>query len=175
MWNDCSDIFVADVTIINGDYLGRKTPNPNVLIELGYAIKSLDWNRIILLYNEDYGSIEEIPFDINHQRMTKYSLRGETKADIKKRVINNFAATIEILKNQGLLHGGQPFLATVRKDLGKTILEAMKRIFSFYDEKYVQEKDDFDTDFVVITDEHFRLLDTMAGSDAGVIRMQFSS
>lgn len=96
---DCSDIFVADVTIINGDYLGRKTPNPNVLIELGYAIKSLDWNRIILLYNEDYGSIEEIPFDINHQRMTKYSLRGETKADIKKRVINNFAATIEILKN----------------------------------------------------------------------------
>lgn len=94
MWNDCSDIFVADVTIINGDYLGRKTPNPNVLIELGYAIKSLDWNRIILLYNEDYGSIEEIPFDINHQRMTKYSLMGETKADIKKRVINNFAATI---------------------------------------------------------------------------------
>lgn len=45
--------------------------------------------------------------------------------------------------------------------MGKTILEAMKRIFSFYDEKYVQEKDDFDTDFVVITDEHFRLLDSI--------------
>lgn len=42
---DCSDIFVADVTIINGDYLWRRTPSPNVLIELGYAIKSLDWKK----------------------------------------------------------------------------------------------------------------------------------
>lgn len=38
---DSADIFIADVTIINQDYAGRKTPNPNVLIELGYAIKAL--------------------------------------------------------------------------------------------------------------------------------------
>lgn len=44
---DSADIFIADVTIINGNYVGRKTPNPNVMIELGYAIKSLGWDRII--------------------------------------------------------------------------------------------------------------------------------
>lgn len=49
--------------IINGDYAGCKTPNPNVMIELGYAIKSLGWDRIILLYDKDFGEIEEIPFE----------------------------------------------------------------------------------------------------------------
>lgn len=72
---DSADIFIADVTIINGDYAGRKTPNPNVMIELGYAIKSLGWDRIILLYDKDFGEIEELPFDINHRRITSFTLR----------------------------------------------------------------------------------------------------
>src|SRR3990167_5443512 len=33
-----ADIFVADVSIINRPKKGRPTPNPNVLIELGYAM-----------------------------------------------------------------------------------------------------------------------------------------
>ena len=64
---DSADIFVADVTIINPEYTGRKTPNPNVMIELGYAIKALGWQRILLLYNGDYGDVELLAFDINHQ------------------------------------------------------------------------------------------------------------
>lgn len=41
-----SDIFICDLTIINNNwqsrfYKSKKTPNPNVLIELGYAIKVL--------------------------------------------------------------------------------------------------------------------------------------
>lgn len=60
---DSADIFITDVIIINGDYAGCKTPNPNVMIELGYAIKSLGWDRIILLYDKDFGEIEEIPFE----------------------------------------------------------------------------------------------------------------
>lgn len=39
-----SDIFVADVTIINQDYNGRKVCNPNVLLEPGVAISSLGWD-----------------------------------------------------------------------------------------------------------------------------------
>ena len=71
---DSADIFIADVTIINRDYAGRKTPNPNVMIELGYAIKSLGWDRIILLYDKDFGEVEELPFDISHRRITSFSL-----------------------------------------------------------------------------------------------------
>lgn len=81
---DSADILIADVTIINGGYAGRKTPNPNVMIELGYAIKSLGWDRIILLYDKDFGEIEELPFDINHRRITSFTLEScEEKAKMR--------------------------------------------------------------------------------------------
>ncbi|MEO8036858.1 MAG: hypothetical protein ABI837_20675, partial [Acidobacteriota bacterium] len=35
-----SQIFVGDVTIINPGANTRKTPNPNVLVELGYAMRA---------------------------------------------------------------------------------------------------------------------------------------
>lgn len=38
---DQCQMFVGDVTIINQGQEGRKTPNPNVLFELGYALKTL--------------------------------------------------------------------------------------------------------------------------------------
>src|SRR4051794_26417821 len=39
-------VFVADVTIINAGADGRKTPNPNVLIELGFALGVLGSERV---------------------------------------------------------------------------------------------------------------------------------
>lgn len=158
---DSCDIFVADITIINKDYAGRKTPNPNVLIELGYAIKALGWDHIILLYDEEYGSIEELPFDINHQRMTKYSLSKEEKEDIKGKIAKNISLTIEILKERGMLHGGQPIIVSARNALSKMILESMQQIFLYYNERHVQGKDEFTTDFVVVTDAQFNLLDSI--------------
>ena len=41
------DIFVCDITTINSDQTGKKTPNPNVLIELGYAISTLGWELYV--------------------------------------------------------------------------------------------------------------------------------
>lgn len=41
-------IFVCDISIINQGSEFRRTPNPNVLIELGYALKTLGENRICL-------------------------------------------------------------------------------------------------------------------------------
>src|SRR5438874_12383969 len=40
---EASDVFVADVSIINPTVDGKRTPNPNVLIELGFAIAKLGW------------------------------------------------------------------------------------------------------------------------------------
>lgn len=68
-----SDIFICDISIINQDYSGRKCPNPNVLFELGYAVKLLGWERIICLFNTLTGDLLELPFDINHQRMLQYN------------------------------------------------------------------------------------------------------
>lgn len=67
-----ADIFVADVSIVNPVQEGRKTPNPNVLIELGYAINALGFDRIILVFNTAYGKIEELPFDLRAKRIMSY-------------------------------------------------------------------------------------------------------
>lgn len=49
-----SDVFVADVSIVNPG-AARPSPNPNVLLELGYAIAELGWENIILVQNGAFG------------------------------------------------------------------------------------------------------------------------
>jgi len=60
---DDSKVFVGDVSIIQ-KVKKRSCPNPNVLIELGYAIRSLSWERVLLVLNENYGPVENLPFDL---------------------------------------------------------------------------------------------------------------
>ncbi len=68
-----SSIFIADITPITK--IGEKgIPNPNVLIELGYAVNVLGWDNIICICNTSEGKIESLPFDIKQRRITKYSL-----------------------------------------------------------------------------------------------------
>ena len=64
--NHCK-FFICDVSFVNS-----KMPNPNVLIELGYAIKTLGWQKIICLFNKSTGTLADLPFDINHNRVTEY-------------------------------------------------------------------------------------------------------
>lgn len=61
---DSSCLFIADISIINPKSKARKTPNPNVLLELGYAAKSIGWDRIICIYNSDLGSYDDLSFDL---------------------------------------------------------------------------------------------------------------
>ncbi|MDP2703893.1 MAG: hypothetical protein Q8P01_01590, partial [bacterium] len=56
-----SDVFVADVSIISRPKKGRPTPNPNVLIELGYALRGLGHERVVLVFNRSFGKIEDLP------------------------------------------------------------------------------------------------------------------
>lgn len=68
-----SHVFVADVTIISDAAGERATPNPNVLIELGYAMHALSENRIILVMNEHFGPVEKLPFDLRRQHKERRS------------------------------------------------------------------------------------------------------
>lgn len=74
-----SDIFICDVTNINKDRNSRFTPNPNVLIELGYAIKTLGWERVICVCNTDFGDVEDLPFDIRGHRVTIFQNTDERR------------------------------------------------------------------------------------------------
>lgn len=91
---DKSKIFIADVSIINAGHEERKMPNPNVLLELGYAVKVLGWERIICIYNTDYGVFEDLPFDLRHRRPLTYSLKDKDKSEVKKYIIEAIKTNI---------------------------------------------------------------------------------
>ena len=90
--DDC-DLFVADVSLCftgdekketDGKEIIKHSPNPNVLLELGYAVKTLGWERIICVCNTDFGS--EIPFDFAQNRRTSYRLEGRDKSTVRREV-----------------------------------------------------------------------------------------
>lgn len=101
---DNSKLFICDLSIINEDYHGRKTPNPNVIFELGYAIKSLGWEKIICISNQESGLPEDMPFDIKHRRNLVYNLNTKDRANEKRKIVDAIKSNINILKERGLLH-----------------------------------------------------------------------
>ena len=61
--------FVADMTLTASTPNGKRSPNPNVLIELGYALKSLGDTSILLVWNSANGAEPtDLPFDMCHRR-----------------------------------------------------------------------------------------------------------
>ena len=78
---DQCEVFVADITPINGpesDY--RITPNPNVLLELGYALGTgFGRTRIVCVINTHYlpgGDLRELPFDLRGSRPVQFTLEA---------------------------------------------------------------------------------------------------
>lgn len=93
-----SDLFICDISIININSEGRKTPNPNVLYELGFASAILGWDRIILIQNTAYGNIEDLPFDLRGRRILQYFLEhtSQNKKEERDKLKNDLS---NILKN----------------------------------------------------------------------------
>ena len=96
-----SDIFICDISIINHNSKFRKSPNPNVMFELGYAASCLGWDNIICIYDTAGGKIDQLPFDINHRRILPYS---STNADAKKILALSIQNAIERMISKGLLY-----------------------------------------------------------------------
>jgi hypothetical protein len=67
-----AQVFVCDVSLIN-QQAQKPTPNPNVLIELGYALSVLGSRRIIMVMNQAFGPVEQLPFDLRIKRALTYS------------------------------------------------------------------------------------------------------
>lgn len=94
---DKSDMFVCDVSIINNDENPRRpTPNPNVLLELGWAAQRLGWERITSVFNLAYGKIPDLPFDLKQRRVVTYALQsGENKKLPKKSLVDALVLQIK--------------------------------------------------------------------------------
>ncbi|MFT8722417.1 MAG: hypothetical protein ABF443_04180 [Acetobacter malorum] len=120
---DVSDVFVCDVSIINGfeaqidislfqeilraaaqiilkrtsgnSRERRLTPNPNVLAELGYAAARLGWGRIILIQNTAFGKIEDLPFDLRGRRLVTYHISSrEERADHRAKLRSDLESAL---------------------------------------------------------------------------------
>lgn len=106
---DECDIFVADVSAVckyevtdkDGNIKTKYMPNPNVMLELGYATHVVGWENVICVLNADYGAPEDMPFDIASRRLTPFSLKdGSSKGDAKRFVKSVIQETVEhILEN----------------------------------------------------------------------------
>lgn len=91
---DCH-VFVCDVSIINKNSDKRLTPNPNVLVELGYAVGVLGWERIVLVINTAFGSIESLPFDLRMRRVTNYELlENAEKPNVRRELEGKLSAQL---------------------------------------------------------------------------------
>jgi hypothetical protein len=79
-----SDIFISDLsTVGTTPDEKKKLQNPNVLIELGYAISQLGWDRIIILFNKDNGEFKDLPFDIEKRSCLDFRISsGDDKAGV---------------------------------------------------------------------------------------------
>lgn len=120
---DICDIFICDISIVNTCNLPitekqiRKMPNPNVMVELGYASKSIGWSNIICIFNKEFARIEDLPFDIRFRKPLAYNTSFD-KLEQKKQLTRLLEQTILDIINTRILDK-QQYVKTKRQvDLG---------------------------------------------------------
>jgi hypothetical protein len=118
-----ADVFVADVSLVNGprtvarrthfvserrrsvgavvdpgrdEAQRRPTPNPNVLVELGYALAHLGNEALVLVVNTHFGPVEQLPFDLRSLLMLNYQAHpADTDVTaVKKDLVVHLASAI---------------------------------------------------------------------------------
>ncbi|WP_298257223.1 hypothetical protein [Bradyrhizobium sp.] len=99
---DSCTVFVGDVTPVGRgaahrtdedvDSPGKALMNPNVAIELGYALKSRSTENVLMIMNGHYGKRADMPFDLGHKggpiiyRLAPEATRQEIEAEKAKLV-----------------------------------------------------------------------------------------
>lgn len=145
---DDADLFIADLSIVNKFIVqdenteeNRKfTPNPNVLLETGYAARALSWDRVICLFNQQYGNPNDFPFDIDHRRMTPYQFTQSTREDEKKRIVKIIADTVlQLIVAGGVKRRGKAYFEVGGYDFTRHIVTKTVSPYRLRESKYYQE------------------------------------
>jgi hypothetical protein len=85
------DVFVGDLTPVFR-FCGRLNPNPNILIETGYALAALDPRRIVLvehhrdLHNIPGEGFGDLPFDIRQVHRIRYTMPKDLRTGLSTHV-----------------------------------------------------------------------------------------
>jgi hypothetical protein len=92
---DACDVFVPDVTFV-AENEGRLVCNPNVMIEYGYALKSIGAERIVAVMNTAFGPKTDLPFDMRHRRHPiAYELSPDADGERRRAARSQLAARLQ--------------------------------------------------------------------------------
>lgn len=105
----CS-LFVADLTPIARTDGGKWVPNPNVMIELGWAMHSPGSEFIIPVLNLARGcTVEGLPFDIRGRRVVTYKLDLDASAGVRKAALRELTDLLRVVMEEELKRGAANF------------------------------------------------------------------
>ncbi|HWX35359.1 MAG TPA: hypothetical protein VNZ53_49055 [Steroidobacteraceae bacterium] len=81
---DGCDIFIPDVFVARTER-GKLLPNPNVMMEYGYALRAKTYTAMMPVMNTAFGPPEELPFDMGHLRHPIQYHAETTATDAERR------------------------------------------------------------------------------------------
>ena len=81
------DIFIPDVTFVAHTDGGKLLPNPNVMMEYGYALCAKTHTAMMPVMNTAFGPPEELPFDMGHLRHPIQYHAEATAKDAERRAL----------------------------------------------------------------------------------------
>ncbi|MGV1894787.1 hypothetical protein GOZ84_17530 [Agrobacterium vitis] len=90
------EIFVGDVTFVGKTEADKQIPNPNVLIEFGYARGVLSDAQILSVMNTAFGQPHDLPFDLAYLRHPiSYALPEAAPKSTRRNARAAFAKRLE--------------------------------------------------------------------------------
>jgi hypothetical protein len=93
---NAADIFVGDVTFVTQTAGGKFIPNPNVMLEYGYALRAHSFEAVMLVMNIAFGGPERLPFDLAHLRFpTRYCAEAGISDGARRKLRSEFSQTLE--------------------------------------------------------------------------------
>lgn len=139
---DECDIFLADITPVckynqtlgNGVQVTKEVPNPNVLLEMGYAMSALGVGYVIATAHQGKWIPRDLPFDINHRTIYCFT---SSDCDLTSQILE----VIDFIKKNGRhRHLDKPyFVYLLQKCFEKIIPKRRKKIVqdTIYEESTV--------------------------------------
>jgi len=85
---EAATVFICDVSFVTPRGASRPSPNPNVLLELGYALKAIGPERIVMVFNAAFGDVSQLPFDLRFKRVLQYRANeSDDKAAVQRELV----------------------------------------------------------------------------------------
>lgn len=107
---DRAAAFVSDMTYVAQRADGRRMPNPNVLLEHGWALRALSWRGVISVMNTAHGHPDDhpLPFDLAHFRRPIFfdcpdDADIETKRTARQALTNQFTRALRAILDDQVL------------------------------------------------------------------------